>query len=115
MPARKFADCRLVKIYLELVEYDELLRRARMAETTLSDYARKILTNSDMPGNSGIRVAGRGAVSERDSGGVGALAVAGKSEGATEPSRKERACKHGVAKGWHCWQCGGMAVINAHD
>lgn len=24
-------------------------------------------------------------------------------------------CVHGVAKGWSCWQCRGIAVINAHD
>ena len=26
-------------------------------------------------------------------------------------SKKSARCKHGTAKGWNCWQCGGIAVI----
>jgi len=26
-------------------------------------------------------------------------------------ARKSKVCVHGVAKGWRCWQCGGVAII----
>lgn len=32
------------------------------------------------------------------------------SEGSS-PSRATKKCKHGTLKGWNCWQCGGLAVI----
>jgi len=28
-------------------------------------------------------------------------------------TRSPKTCKHGVSKGWRCWQCGGVAIIDA--
>jgi hypothetical protein len=54
------------------------------------------------------------AIRSRDSriaGSSDVAASAGKPEGATEPSRKGKYCAHGTQKGYRCWQCGGMAII----
>jgi hypothetical protein len=28
-----------------------------------------------------------------------------------EDKPRRGVCKHGTARGWHCWQCGGKAII----
>ena len=33
----------------------------------------------------------------------------------TKPTRLVKQCVHGTDKGYHCWQCRGLAVINAQD
>src|SRR5579859_941130 len=124
MPARKFADCRLVKIYLESVEYEGLLGRAREAGTTVSDYARGVLTNSDVPRSGKVRVGGRRADAES---GVRGDASKEPEEGRVEaepvqevPKRyadeeaigsvdAEVSRRSGHAVGYNCaWVCGRM-------
>lgn len=45
-----------------------------------------------------------------------AEAVAGKLDDAVNPEadpptrKRVKACEHGVIRGWHCWQCKGVAV-----
>jgi hypothetical protein len=48
----------------------------------------------------------------RHPGGTGQTGRAA-SAGEPEDTRKSpgKSCIHGVGKGWNCWQCGGLAVI----
>jgi hypothetical protein len=55
----------------------------------------------------------KGAISEGD--GLAANPVATAHEttcGPQKPPAKKKTCKHGVERGYHCWQCGGVAVID---
>jgi len=58
-----------------------------------------------------VRVARRSTVPTQ----LDAVGTEGPRGKVTTEKRGGPMCKHGVAKGWHCWQCKGMAVIDAHD
>jgi hypothetical protein len=117
-----------IVVYLENEAIDRMLVKARDEGRTLVEWARETLLGElDGAGNhkAGMRGSGttrpvrRGISSgkrvtavfaapdaEPDSGGY---AVAGRADGVDNVRRKT--CKHGIAKGWRCWQCGGIAVI----
>jgi len=110
-------------VYMETADLERITATAREAGKTVVEWAREVLLELGEPKT--VRetrpvgvVRRRPSALERlpivgDSGGAGqsdASASAGEWEGAAEPSRK-KFCKHGIEKGWRCWQCGGMAVI----
>jgi len=95
-------------VYLENEAVDRMLEKARGEGKTLVEWAREALVaeledNSGLPRPEPVRVARRRASAiER----LPELAEAP----AVEADGQKR-CKHGTPKGWHCWQCGGMAII----
>jgi len=106
-------------VYVESADADRMEKLARSEGKTLVEWMRETLVgeleaNSAVPRTKPIRVAGRRAVPNGDSGGVGVsdvAASAGKRVDATESTSKGPTCKHGISKGWRCWQCRGVAII----
>lgn len=115
-------------VYLEQSELDAAIAKAKQYGQTLQEWARGELRDAAGGQTVEVEIAGPIMVEKplahmrvdglsvpkralRDSGvaGTGAAASAGKPEVAAKPSGKT--CKHGTERGYHCWQCGGLAVI----
>ncbi len=85
-----------VVVYVESEDVDRMEARARGTGRTLIEWARERLLDgladdNAMQGTRTVRLGGRGASApERPTG---------------------KTCKHGIARHHHCWQCGGVAVI----
>ena len=124
-----FSQRARVVVYLENESVDRMLEKAREEGKTLVEWARETLLeqladNSDVPRTRAVRVAGRRAHAAQR---LSVAAGTGNATSAEEPvcaaedvplvlgaeghAQKRRTCKHGIEKGWRCWQCGGMAVI----
>jgi hypothetical protein len=116
---RIFTDRERLVVYLERAEVIRMTAAAREAGETLVEWARGALRNelicdSRKKGNDGKSEDHRAEDGLRVSRAVlaarrGVAAGGGREEPAARVEGK--ACKHGVGKGWHCWQCGGKAVI----
>lgn len=85
---------RVIHIRLSEREYAEIVSRA--AGQKLSKYVRGLLLV--MP------------TVELDPHTVAKIGLPAKP--AAKPKRGPT-CKHGTARGWNCWQCGGVAVVAA--
>ena len=87
-------------------EYAVLKQRAGIA--SIGGYIKSVVfgngaedqNRADVPRIERVHPVERGLVAE-----VGNVSIAEK------PKAGIRACVHGVAKGWHCWQCRGVAVV----
>ena len=108
-------------VYVESGDADRMEKLARGEGKTLVEWMRETLLreledNSGLPRPTPVRVAERGASAperaekrthRRNGGTVGAIedvvheTVLGHA----------KTCKHGVAKSFRCWQCGGLAII----
>jgi hypothetical protein len=105
----RLAHRRLLKVYLEALDFEALAARAREAGKAVSEYTRRLiledLASRTMPG-----AATEPAQPE---------AIAISAEVQDVPTRKSapnaksgaRACAHGTKAGYRCWQCGGLAQI----
>lgn len=80
---------RVIHIRLSEREYAEIVSRA--AGQKLSKYVRAVLLKV-MPA---------------------ALEPVARRQGSPAKPKRGPTCKHGTARGWNCWQCGGVAVISA--
>lgn len=109
---KKFADRKLVKVYLEEAEYKwiELQASGNIShwcrEQMLADYSgaeRPAQAGSDLQavrvGENPPPIPVEPSPSERAT--------------APNPSKKVKVCAHGTEKGYNCWQCGGIAKVNA--
>ncbi len=43
---------------------------------------------------------------------TGKKVILEQAENQQPPFVKGKTCKHGIEKGWRCWKCGGIAVID---
>jgi hypothetical protein len=108
---RIFTDRARLVVYIESGDLLRLTAKARSGGKTLVEWARETLlgeleANSDVPCTRPVRMARRRPITrEHDTG----LASEGNLE--SKPRVSGPACKHGVRKGYRCWQCGGLAVI----
>jgi len=106
-------------VYVESGDADKMEKRARSEGKTLVEWMRETLlgelaTVEELSRPKPVRVARRRTMPNGDSGAAGlsdVAASAGKQGDATGSPCKRSVCKHGIARGWHCWQCGGMAII----
>jgi hypothetical protein len=76
-----------------------------MRETLLGE----LEDNSGVRPEPAVRVAGRRAPA-RGRRPIEPVAAVADGDGENH-ERQAKACKHGVPKGWRCWQCGGQAII----
>jgi hypothetical protein len=79
-------------------------RAAEREGLTLSEWMRRRLNgagsdNSDVPRVRAVRAGG------------GGVDAAGGDVVRSEPEGRGRTCVHGVGKGYHCWQCKGLAEV----
>jgi len=120
-------------VYVEAADLNRLTDRARGEGRTVVEWVRETLlgqldNNTGLPWTEPVRLARRGSDAEKRISGVArkkseegveegssSVCVAEGVGDARGTKKAVSSCKHGVAKGWHCWQCGGMAVIDAHD
>lgn len=117
-----FSQRARVVVYLENEAVDRMVAKAREEGKTLVEWARETLVegledNSDLPRSRGVRMArrGPGAVESPKLPCGGSVGVESGLREPKAPAPGGRTCKHGIAKGYRCWQCGGMAVIGGPD
>jgi len=101
---------------VEDTELAEWKKRAESQSTTLAEWIRE-RCNDEVQSRKSDEDTGKG----RRKGGVAmrlrkeADDTAGSNEGTVtgsdEGHRRIKTCKHGAARGYHCWQCKGVAVI----
>jgi hypothetical protein len=101
---RKYDDRKHVTVYFDEPEYKWV---ELQAAGNISAWCREKLlegrTNhraEDLPQSRAVRVAERRVAADEVAGGP-----------RTSDKRAAKTCAHGVKKGVHCWQCGGMAVM----
>lgn len=114
-----FTERTRLVVYMETADLQRITETAREAGKTVVEWAREVLLEIGEPKAvrepEPVRVAKRRSnVLER----LPVLADAGSAASAEEDVRvsegrgaSERTCKHGTPKGWRCWQCGGVAII----
>lgn len=107
-------------VYVEAGDLNRLTEKARESGQTLVEWARETLlgeleNSAKLPRPDGVRLVRRRSVDScpTETIELDAVAAEGPRGKATVERRSEKQCKHGVGKGWHCWQCGGIAVIDA--
>jgi len=93
---------KLRTIHVEDMDWDQWKDRAREAGISLSEWIRATC-NAEPPLNSPAKSTVR----------VGKALDVVTGELLTKVERKSNVpcCEHGIPKGYHCWQCRGMAVI----
>jgi hypothetical protein len=112
-----FTERTRLVVYVEASDLTRLTEKARSEGRTVVEWARETLlgeleTDSELPRPERVRVAERRAntvgVEEVHGRGVSAAPVL-----ADKPTKRAKGkyCKHGTQKGYRCWQCGGMAII----
>lgn len=109
---RLFMERSRLVVYVEASDLTRLTEKARSEGKTVVEWARETLLgeledSSGLPRTPAVRVAERRTLPVE----LDAVAAEGPRGKVTVEKSKERTCKHGVAKSWHCWQCGGIAVI----
>jgi hypothetical protein len=104
-----------IRVYEE--ELDQWRAEAAKVAMPLSQWIRERCNNGNYPtevlrGTRAVRVGRRRAIAEPM---VAGGAIHGKdSRNITGKTGKViPTCKHGIEKGYNCWQCGGMAVIES--
>lgn len=122
----KFENRVMLKVYLEKGELEELQAAAEKCGKSGSEYVRGLLGKgevrdevvldaahgkadriSDTPRDTEVSAPRR---RKSHSGGLD-LPVVG--EGDRVAKEGQKACAHGKAKGYHCWQCGGLANVQS--
>jgi hypothetical protein len=100
---------RLVKVLVTPTEYEGLVERAGIE--TVSSYCRSVLVNgrdmSQKPEKAEVatvRLGGPGQAFTYD-------AKRSVAAVATKLGKAPKLCVHGIAKGFNCWQCGGLAAV----
>lgn len=89
-------------IYFEQADLERLTAKARSEGKALVEWARETLLG-ELGGDTAVR--GERAVP------VARRSIVAPERLAIERGSKGPVCKHGVEKGFRCWQCGGLAVI----
>lgn len=95
-----------IQIRVEDGDLEDWTRKAGESGKSLSAWIRERCNGVADNKAEGMRgVAGVPAVAGSFIAEVGDVPIAEK------PKAGVRTCVHGVAKGWHCWQCRGVAVV----
>lgn len=112
-----FVDRARLVVYLEASDMKRLSEKARSEGKTLVEWARERLLG-ELAGNSTVRTEPKVRLVRRRATPVMAHAHAIETakaltdvENPESPSHHKHVCQHGTSKGYHCWQCGGLAVI----
>lgn len=108
-----FTERTRLVVYLETRDLARITATARAAGKTVVEWAREVLVElgdaKAVREAGGLPLAGRRvAAPERLPGESVAAVAVGDGE---EHGRKPRTCKHGTERGFRCWQCGGLAVM----
>ena len=105
-------------IRVETCDLEGWTRQANVRGLNLSEWIRRTLNrngenNSDVPRVEGVRVATRRTMQSARSTAEAEIdkTVHEYVGRVTEQVKGTKTCEHGTAKGYHCWRCGGMAMI----
>lgn len=109
-----------IQIRVDQADLREWQRKAAEAGKSVSEWIRERCNqDAGLSGDNGVRLVRRRAVDACPTERIEAYRPivepqnpeADEVPEALEQKRKGKQCKHGVSKSWHCWQCGGLAVI----
>jgi hypothetical protein len=112
---KQFATRKRIAVYLNTEEYAAI---EALAGGNVSNYARKVLlagiqnganATQDVPRSGDLRPDARRDHVSPSASVLDRLPVVGERRAPAKSGAK--ACVHGVAKGYNCWQCGGLANV----
>jgi hypothetical protein len=95
-----------VTLRLAEIERAEWTRQANLAGLSLSEWIRKRCANGH---NNGVRPADPASLDQRSA--SAPERAAGDTREPEAIPRSKNTCVHGKRKGFHCWQCGGLAKV----
>jgi hypothetical protein len=112
---RMFAERKLVRVYFDAAQYARIEARAHgnvsayLRDLALREGERETEAIPDVQSAVDVRSPARRDVVSTAASPLDRLPAVGERRAVAKSAA--RTCAHGVAKGYNCWQCGGLANV----